>query len=131
MVLAANSIEDIKKDITELHKEHVILVLSIILIYDHTYSMIADMRSVADNVKKKNRGFPWRMQRIIHSAAYTIVTALLIITGSIYDIFQDIAEMRKEYFEFVIGIVFIFMAMRTVKEQRLKIKAVLLQERNK
>jgi predicted ribosome-associated RNA-binding protein Tma20 len=128
-LLSATSFHDILKDVTSIHKEHLTLLIGVILIFDSITDFVSQTRGIVRTVRKKEEFvFSKGMQRFIQSRAYIISAGIIIIIGSIYDISEDVLVMRKEHFELGIGIFFIFMAFRKMKEERKKIRSCFAHE---
>ena len=128
LTLGGTSIYDISKDVTAIHKEHMTLILAGILIFHSATEFVEDSRKVIRTVKKQDSWvFSRGLQKFLHSVAYTFSVGIIIIVASVYDIIGDITEMRKEHFEMVIGFIFIFMAIKKIQEERLKMKECLVR----
>lgn len=127
--LICSSLYDIIGDFDKIRSEHLNLLIGIILFVDSMGDVISGINNIlstSNNKQVKQQAAPFK--RFINSGGYYLFMGIMITAGSIYEIYDDILRIRKEHLEFVVGIIFIILSIKKIKEGGMKIKSGILKE---
>ncbi|MHB1179709.1 MAG: DUF308 domain-containing protein [Daejeonella sp.] len=127
--LICSSLYDIIGDFDDIRSEHVTLLIGIILFVDSMDDVISGINNIlstSNNKQVKREATPFK--RFINSGGYYLFMGIMITAGSIYEIYDDILRIRKEHLEFVVGIIFIILSIKKIKEAGKEIKSGILRE---
>ena len=126
LFIVFSSLYDIKGDFGEIQKEHLNLLIGIIIFFNSMDSFISGMNKILDTTKNKEiKKEPGTFKRLINSGGYFLFTAIVIMAGSVYDIYTDILKIRKEHMELFVGMYYIFSAASNIKRAGKKIKTTI------
>ena len=107
------SLYDITEDLSKIRKEHLTLIIGILMIIDSIHSMIGGTQKILiieSNVEVIT--ITMRIKKIMKSPAYYIFIGLIIVITSAYDIYEDFFKIRKEHLALVLGIIYILLALK-------------------
>lgn len=115
--VVVTSFLDIKEDITKISKEHFTLFIGILMIIDSVHSLLGGVQKVfIVETNTKIEIFVIYIKRMMHSAIYYIIIGLIIVITSAYDIYEDFLKMKKEHLTLLLGIIYIFIALKKAYE---------------
>lgn len=122
--IICSSLYDLRGEFGELHKEHLNLLIGIISLWDSMDGFISGTNKIFDTVSKKQIiKQPGAFIRFINSGVYFLFTGIVLVAGSIYDIYDDILKIRKEHLELVVGMLYIISSVASIRGAGRKIKS--------
>lgn len=113
IIVVIMSVYDITEDLTKIRKEHLTLIIGVLMIIDSIHSMIGGTQKILiieSNVEVVT--ITMRIKKIMKSPAYYIFIGLVIIITSAYDVYEDFSKIRKEHLTLVLGIIYILIALK-------------------
>ena len=113
-IIVIMSIYDIAEDFSKIRKEHLTLIIGILLIIDSINDLIVGTQKILtlDN-RVEGVTFMMRIKKILKSPAYYIFIGIVIILTSVYDIYEDFSQMSKEHLGLIVGIIYILIALKS------------------
>lgn len=132
LFIICSSLYDLKGEFGEIKKEHLNLLIGIILLWNSMDSFISGTNKILDTSKNKDiQTEPGTFKRFINSGGYFLFTGIVLIAGSVYDIYDDILKIRKEHLELFVGMLYISSAVANIGGARKKIKSGIHKNRTK
>lgn len=119
-----SSLYDLKGEFGEIQKEHLNLLIGIIIFWNSLDGFISGTNKILDTTK--NNGIkkePGTFRRYINSGGYFLFTGIVLIAGSVYDIYDDLLNIRKEHLELFVGILYIISSVANIRGAGKKIKS--------
>ncbi|MDO8991910.1 MAG: hypothetical protein Q7U83_02515, partial [Daejeonella sp.] len=87
LFIICSSLYDLKGEFGEIQKEHLNLLIGIILLWNSMDSFISGTNKILDTSKNKEiQKKPGTFKRFINSGGYFLFTGIVLIAGSVYDI---------------------------------------------
>lgn len=130
--ITCSSLYDLKGEFGEIQKEHLNLLIGIILLLNSMDSFISGTNKILNKAKNNEiKKEPGTFKRFINSGGYFLFTAIVLIAGSVYDIYVDILKIRKEHIEFFVGMFYIYSSAANIGGARKKIKSGIHKNRTK
>lgn len=122
--IIGSSLYDLGGEFGEIQKEHSNLLIGIILLWNSMDGFISGTNKILNKTKNNEiKKEPGTFKRFINSGGYFLFTAIVLIAGSVYDIYVDILKIRKEHLELFVGILFIISAVANIGGAGKKIKS--------
>ena len=122
--IIGSSLYDLEGEFGEIQKEHSNLLIGIILLWNSMDGFISGTNKILNKTKNNEiKKEPGTFKRFINSGGYFLFTAIVLIAGSVYDIYVDILKIRKEHLELFVGILFIISAVANIGGAGKKIKS--------
>jgi len=132
LFIICSSLYDLKGEFGEIQKEHLNLLIGIILFCNSMDSFISGTNKILDTSKNKEiQKEPGTFKRFINSGGYFLFTGIVLIAGSVYDIYDDILKIRKEHLELFVGMLYIISSVLNIRGARKKIKSGIHKSRTK
>lgn len=130
--IICSSLYDLKGEFGQIQKEHLNLLIGIILFWNSMDGFISGTNKILDKTKNSQiKKEPGTFKRFINSGGYFLFTAIVLIAGSVYDIYVDILKIRKEHIELFVGMFYIISSVASIRGAGKKIKSGIHKNRTK
>lgn len=132
LFITCSSLYDLKGEFGEIQKEHLNLMIGIILFWNNLDGFISGTNKILDTTKNNEiKKEPGTFKKFTNSGGYFLFSAIVLIAGSVYDIYNDILKIRKEHLELFVGMFYIISAVSNIGGAGKKIKSGIHKNRIK